>query len=330
MSKKRILAGMRPSGKLHIGHYHGALTSWLRLQEEHDCFFFSADWHALTTEFADPSRVNDDTIEMALDWLAAGLDPAKSTIFVQSLIPEHAELFLVFGMITPVPWLERNPTYKEQREQIQDKDLGNFGFLGYPCLQAADILIYKAQGVPVGIDQAPHVELTREIARRFNHLYGPLFPEPDVVLSESPKVPGTDGRKMSKSYGNAVLLADPPEVVTKKIQTMMTDPARKRRTDPGDPDLCPVYDLHRIYSSPETLAWSAAGCRSAGIGCLECKKPLIEKVIAHLLPIQARRAELARDPETVRTVLREGSARAREVARATWDEARRAIGMARI
>jgi tryptophanyl-tRNA synthetase len=330
MTRKRILAGMRPSGKLHIGHYHGALTSWLRLQEEHDCFFFSADWHALTTEFADPSRVNDDTIEMALDWLAAGLDPAKSTIFVQSLIPEHAELFLVFGMITPVPWLERNPTYKEQREQIQDKDLGNFGFLGYPCLQAADILIYKAQGVPVGIDQAPHVELTREIARRFNHLYGPLFPEPDVVLSESPKVPGTDGRKMSKSYGNAVLLADPPEVVTKKIQTMMTDPARKRRTDPGDPDLCPVYDLHRIYSSPETLAWSAAGCRSAGIGCLECKKPLIEKVIAHLLPIQARRAELARDPETVRTVLREGSARAREVARATWDEARRAIGMARI
>ena len=330
MTRKRILAGMRPSGKLHVGHYHGALKSWLRLQEEHDCFFFSADWHALTTEFADPSRVNDDTLEMALDWLAAGLDPEKSTVFVQSLVPEHAELFLVFGMVTPVSWLERNPTYKEQREQIHDKDLGNFGFLGYPCLQAADILIYKGAGVPVGIAQVPHVELTREIARRFNHLYGPVFPEPEAVLSESPKVPGTDGRKMSKSYGNAILLSDPPEVIAKKLRPMVTDPARKRRTDPGNPDICPVYDLHRIYSSAETLEWSAQGCRTAGIGCLEWKQPLIDAVIASLAPFQERRSRLAGDPGYIREILRQGSARARDVAAATWDEVRKAIRMERI
>ena len=330
MTKKRILAGMRPSGRLHIGHYHGALKTWLSLQEEHDCYFFSADWHALTTEYADTSRVMDDTIEMALDWLACGLDPEKSVIFVQSSIPEHAELFLVFGMITPVPWLERNPTYKEQREQVQDKDLGNFGFLGYPCLQAADILIYKGDGVPVGVDQVPHIELTREIARRFNNLYGPVFPEPQPVLSSSPKVPGTDGRKMSKSYGNAILLTDDADTVTKKLRPMITDPARVRRTDPGNPDICPVYDLHKVYSNDDVLTWAAEGCRTAGIGCLECKKPLIDAVIAGLAPIQERRAELAADPEKIRRILRDGNERARAVASETFAEVRKAIRMEKI
>ena len=330
MTRKRILAGMRPSGRLHIGHYHGALTTWLKLQEEHDCFFFSADWHALTTEFADTSNVTSDTLEMALDWLAAGLDPEKSVIFVQSMVPEHAKLYLVFGMITPVPWLERNPTYKEQRQQIKDKDLGNLGFLGYPCLQAADILIYQADGVPVGIDQVPHVELTREIARRFNNLFGQVFPEPEAMLSASPKVPGTDGRKMSKSYGNAILLTDEPKTVDKKLRPMITDPARIRRTDPGNPEICPVYDLHRIYSDEKTLAWSAAGCKSAEIGCIDCKKPLIESINAHLEPIQQRRAEMAKDPQYVRQILLEGSQKACDVASTTWQKVRQAIKMERL
>ena len=251
----RVLSGMRPTGKLHLGNYVGALENWLELQHEHDCFFFVADWHALTTDFADTRDLRQNIWEMAADWLAAGLDPKRATLFIQSEILEHAELFLLFSMVTPLGWLERVPTYKEQREQIKDKDLGNIGFLGYPVLQAADILIYKANYVPVGEDQVPHVELTREIARRFNSIYPDpaVFPEPESLLTPSPRLPGTDGRKMSKSYDNCILLSDPEPTIRQKLKTMVTDPARKRRTDPGNPDLCPAYDYHKLYSPPETI-----------------------------------------------------------------------------
>ena len=328
MSRPRILSGMRPTGPLHIGHLTGALDNWVRLADSYECFFAIVDWHALTTDYADPSEVRQNVLEVATDWLAAGLDPARSALFLQSLVPEHAELHVLLSMIVPVPWLERVPSYKEQRQQISDKDLSTIGFLGYPLLQSADILIYKADAVPVGEDQAPHIELTREIARRFNHLYGAVFPEPKTLLTEVPRVPGTDGRKMSKSYGNAVLLKDPPEVVRQKIRPMVTDPARKRRTDPGDPEVCPVFDLHKAFSPPPTREWSAHGCRTAGIGCLDCKGALLDHLLHRLEGIHARRPEFASRPDTVWDILKAGSARAREVARATMDEVRAAMKIA--
>ena len=321
----RILSGMRPTGPLHLGNYMGALENWVRLQDSYTCFFTIVDWHSLTTDYADPSEVRANVLEVATDWLAAGLDPARSRLFIQSLVPEHAELHLLLSMIVPVPWLERVPSYKEQQQQIEGKDLSTYGFLGYPLLQSADIMIYKAEAVPVGEDQAPHIELTREVVRRFNNLYRPVFPEPKTLLTEVPRVPGTDGRKMSKSYGNAVFLKDAPEAVRLKLKTMVTDPARKRRTDPGDPEVCPVFDLHKAFSPAETQAWSAEGCRTAGIGCLDCKGRLTDHLLHRLEDIHARRPEYASRPDTVWDVLKEGSGRARDVARATMDEVRQAL-----
>ncbi len=328
MTRKRVLSGMRPTGRLHLGHLFGALDNWRALQEQYDCFFFIADWHALTTDYGDPSQIKTYTIEVVLDWLAAGLDPAKATFFVQSRLPEHAELHLLFSMFTPLAWLERVPTYKEQREQITDKDLGTYGFLGYPLLQAADILIYKAHYVPVGVDQVPHVELTREVARRFNFLYRTVFVEPEALLTEFAKIPGTDGRKMSKSYDNAIFLADPPDVVTSKIKPMVTDPARKRRTDPGNPEVCPVYDLHRVFTpQAEREGVIVPGCTTAGIGCLDCKQILLKHALPILQPVAERRAELAGNPATVLDILEEGTERARKVAGETLAEAKTAMGL---
>jgi len=326
MSRKRVLSGMRPTGRLHLGHLFGALDNWRTLQEEYDCFFFIADWHALTTDYADPSQIKAYTIEVVLDWLAAGLDPRQATFFVQSRLPEHAELHLLFSMFTPLAWLERVPTYKEQREQITDKDLGTYGFLGYPLLQAADILIYKAHYVPVGVDQVPHIELTREVARRFNFLYKPVLVEPEALLTEFPKIPGTDGRKMSKSYDNAIFLSDPPTEITDKIKPMVTDPARKRRTDPGNPEVCPVYDLHKVFTPQEEReSYVVPGCTTAGIGCLDCKQVLLKYMLPVLTPISERRAALARDPDTVLDILEDGTARARKVASETLGEAKAAM-----
>jgi tryptophanyl-tRNA synthetase len=328
MTRKRVLSGMRPTGRLHMGHLFGALDNWRKLQEEYECFFFIADWHALTTDYAEPSNIRAFTVEVVLDWLAAGLDPRKATFFVQSRLAEHAELHLLFSMFTPLAWLERVPTYKEQREQITDKDLGTYGFLGYPLLQAADILIYRAHYVPVGVDQVPHVELTREVARRFNFLYKPVLVEPEALLTEFPKIPGTDGRKMSKSYDNAIFLADTPEQVTAKVKPMITDPARKRRSDPGNPEICPVYDLHRVFTpEAEREAVIVPGCTSAGIGCLDCKQILLKHALPVLTPISEQRAALARDPDRVRAILDDGTARARRVARETLAEAKAAIGL---
>jgi tryptophanyl-tRNA synthetase len=319
---------MRPTGRLHMGHLFGALDNWRKLQEEYDCFFFIADWHALTTDYAEPSQVKANTIEVVLDWLAAGLDPTKATFFVQSRLPEHAELHLLFSMFTPLAWLERVPTYKEQREQITDKDLGTYGFLGYPLLQAADILIYKAHYVPVGVDQVPHVELTREVARRFNFLYREVLVEPEALLTEFPKIPGTDGRKMSKSYGNSVFLSDTAEEVVAKLKPMVTDPARQRRKDPGNPEVCPVYDLHRVFTPEvERTGTIVPGCTTAGIGCLDCKQILLKHALPVLTPISERRAELARSPRTVEEILEEGTRRAQAVARVTLDEAKAAMGI---
>jgi len=323
--KRVIVSGARPTGRQHLGHYHGVLKSWLRLQGEATCFFFVADWHALTTDYASPAGIAGSSVEMVLDWLAVGLDPARCTIFQQSAVKEHAELYLLLGMLTPVPWLERNPTYKEQREQLNDRDLSTYGFLGYPVLQAADVLMYKATAVPVGIDQAPHIELTREIARRFNAAYGETFPEPQTVLTESPKILGTDGRKMSKSYDNAVYLTDPADVVDRKLSRMVTDPRRARRTDPGVPTDCPAYcSFHRLYCTPEELRWQEQGCVTAGIGCLECKQVMIKHVQAELDPIRARRATLR--PADASAALEAGNAQARRVAQETMAEVRRAMG----
>ncbi|NLH47731.1 MAG: tryptophan--tRNA ligase [Myxococcales bacterium] len=321
----RVLSGMRPTGKLHLGHLHGALKNWIKLSQDNECFYFSADWHALTSDYADPSRVEGNTSDMIIDWIAAGLDPAKCTIFVQSRVKQHAELFLLLSMITPLPWALKCPSFKEQQEQITDKDLNTYGFLGYPVLQAADIIIYRAHGVPVGVDQSAHVELTRDIAKRFNNFYGDIFPLPKEIFTEVPKVPGTDGRKMSKSYGNAILLTDPPDIVTQKVKTMVTDPARQRRKDPGNPDICQVFDLHKVYSTAETRAWVREGCTTAGIGCLECKKPIFEAINAELAPIQARRRELEADPALVERILTEGNCRACEEAEATMQLVRRAV-----
>src|SRR5579863_6992677 len=328
--RRRVLSGMRPTGKLHLGNYVGALDNWVRMQDDYQCFFEVADWHALTTDYADTSRVKENSLEVALDWLAAGLDPEKSVIFIQSHVPAHAELHLLLSMITPLGWLERVPTYKEQRDNIKDKDLGTYGFLGYPCLQAADILIYKADVVPVGEDQVAHVELTREIARRFNGFYGKsgdVFPEPKALLTPAPKLPGTDGRKMSKSYGNTIMLTDPEPVVRQKLKTMVTDPARVRRSDPGNPDVCPVGDLHKIFSEPATIAKVNEGCRSAGIGCIECKGWVADAIVNILNPMQERRKKYEENPRLAWDILEAGSARARQVAEATMTEVREAMGI---
>ena len=322
-----IVSGMRPTGKLHLGHYHGALINWLRLQEQFQCYFFVADWHALTTDYATPQGIRESTIEMVMDWLAVGLDPKKSVIFRQSRVKEHDELHLLYSMITPVSWLERNPTYKEQMKEIVGKDLSTYGFLGYPVLQASDITIYKANKVPVGVDQAPHVELTREIVRRFNQFYRPIFPEPDVLLTEAQKVPGLDGRKMSKSYGNAVFLSDSPPEIDAKISRMMTDPARVKRTDPGEPEKCPAFQLHKIYSTPEEIGSVTQGCRTAGIGCLECKKIVIKHVIEDLAPIRERRAQFENHPEKVEEILEDGTHAAQKKAAATLAEVRETVGL---
>ncbi len=393
----RIVSGMRPTGQLHLGNYHGALANWVELQYRYECYFFVADWHALTTGYENTSDVRANTHEVLIDWLAAGLNPSACTIFVQSRVPEHAELHLTLSMITPLSWLERVPTYKDQIEQLKDKDLGTYGFLGYPLLQSADILMYRPEYVPVGEDQVAHVEITREIARRFNHIYGRepdfeskvdgaikrlgsrsssryaelrrkfqeqgdaaaltearamiessarltvadrerllghlegrgrvILPEPSVLLTRSPKVPGLDGRKMSKSYGNTINLREDPAGVEKKLKAMQTDPARVRRSDPGDPDKCPVWDLHKIYSDEKTQAWVQSGCRSAGIGCLDCKKPLIESVLKELAVIRQRAREYEENPALVRGIVAEGCERAREAARATMADVREAVGL---
>jgi tryptophanyl-tRNA synthetase len=325
--RKRVLSGMRPTGKLHLGNYVGALDNWVRMQDEYQCFFEVADWHALTTDYADTSRVKENSLEVALDWLAAGLDPEKSVIFIQSHVPAHAELHLLFSMITPLGWLERVPTYKEQRENIKDKDLGTYGFLGYPVLQSADILIYKADVVPVGEDQVAHVELTREIARRFNGFYGEVFPEPQSLLTVAPKLPGTDGRKMSKSYGNTILLTDAEPVVRQKLKTMVTDPARVRRSDPGNPDVCPVGDLHKIFSDRATMDKVNVGCRSAGIGCIECKSWAADALVQLLSPMQERRKKFEENPRLAWDILEAGSERARKAAGETMKDVRAAMGM---
>jgi tryptophanyl-tRNA synthetase len=322
-----ILSGMRPTGRLHLGHLHGALKNWLRLQEQYRCYFFVADWHALTTDYAAPQDINSNTREMVMDWLSVGLDPARSVIFRQSRVKEHAELYLLFAMITPVPWLERNPTYKEQIKELTEKDLSTYGFLGYPVLQAADITIYKANKVPVGVDQAPHVELTREIVRRFNQTYRPVFPEPEVLLTEAQKVPGLDGRKMSKSYNNAVFLSDAPKEIDQKLSRMMTDPARVKRTDPGEPEKCPAFQLHKIYCTVDEIDYVTQGCRTAAIGCLDCKKIMIKHVIEELAPFREKRAQYEKNPEQVDAVLAAGNEAAQKKASETMAEVREAVGL---
>ena len=324
--RDRVLSGMRPTGKLHLGNYLGALDNWVRLQDQYQCFYFVADWHLLT-DHLDTSDVPHNVVEMLADWLGAGLDPERSTLFIQSLVPEHAELHLLFSMVTPVSWLERVPTYKERIEQ-QEIASPSYGLLGYPLLQSADILIYKAKWVPVGIDQVPHVELTREVARRFNNTFGAVFPEPDAKLTEIPKVPGTDGRKMSKSYGNAIYLSDTSEEVVKKVKPMMTDPARKRRSDPGNPDICPVFDLHKIFTPDADREGCATGCRTAGIGCLDCKDVLLGHLVPALAPIRDRRQAFAEKPDRIVEVIHEGSRRARVVAQETMNEVRDKVRLA--
>ncbi|MFU8813965.1 MAG: tryptophan--tRNA ligase [Pseudomonadales bacterium] len=396
-SSNRVLSGMRPTGRLHLGHHHGVLKNWVKLQHEYECFFFVADWHALTTDYEHAQNIEQHTFGTVVDWLAAGVNPGAATIFVQSKVPEHAELHLLLSMITPVSWLERVPSYKDQQARLNDRDLATYGFLGYPLLQAADILIYRAGKVPVGADQVAHVELTREVARRFNHIYGRepgfeeqaeaaatkmgkkaarlyrdlrrryleqgdgealeraqallgdqqnlsigdrerlygylegggriILPEPQALLTSVPKVPGLDGEKMSKSYHNTINLREEPAVVEQKIRTMKTDPARVRRNDPGNPDVCPVYDLHRIYSTEDVLAWSAEGCRSAGIGCLDCKQPLIDAINVEQGQMRERAQQFEQDPDLVQSILLEGAEKARDAARETLEDVRAAIGI---
>src|SRR5215469_4350402 len=326
-SRKRVLSGMRPTGKLHLGNYVGALQNWVGMQDEYECYFCVVDWHALTTDYADTSMVKENSLEVVFDWLAAGLDPEQSVIFMQWHVPAHAELHLLLSMITPLGWLERVPTYKEQRDNIKDKDLGTYGFLGYPLLMAADILVYKGDAVPVGEDQVAHVEITREIARRFNGFYREVFPEPQALLTPARKLPGTDGRKMSKSYGNTIQLADPEPVVRQKLKTMVTDPARVRRIDKGNPDVCPVGDLHKIFSSKETMAKVNEGCRSAGIGCIECKGWAADALVELLNPMQERRRKFEENPRLAWDILETGSLRAKHAAGETMDDVRASMGM---
>ncbi|MBW1974972.1 MAG: tryptophan--tRNA ligase [Deltaproteobacteria bacterium] len=329
VERKRVLSGMRPTGRLHLGNLHGALDNWLKLQEEYDCFFFVADWHALTTDYATPQQIKEYTWDMITDWLSVGLDPKKSTIFIQSEIQDHAELYLLLGMITPVPWLERNPTYKEQQQQLKNKDLSTYGFLGYPVLQAADIIIYRAHGVPVGKDQLPHIELTREIVRRFHHLYGhKIFPEPEALLTEFPTLPGTDGRKMSKSYNNCVYITEPVESVHQKIMTMVTDPQRKRRKDPGDPSVCPVFEFHKIYSTDDEREEIVKGCRTAGIGCVDCKKMLLRHIDEFLDPIREKKKYYMDNMMEVHEIIIDGIDRAKKETAMTMEMVREAVGMA--
>jgi tryptophanyl-tRNA synthetase len=318
---------MRPTGPLHLGNLLGALNNWIALQEQNECFFFVADWHALTSDYETPRGIKDNVGNMILDWLSAGLDPEKSIFFVQSHIKEHAELFLILTMLTPVPWLERNPTYKDQIQQLNNKDLSTFGFLGYPVLQAADIIMYKANAVPVGIDQVPHVEITREIARRFNYLYGHTFPEPDALLTETPKILGIDRRKMSKSYDNAIYLADSPDQIRHRVSEMITDPQRMRRKDPGNPDICNVYEFHKQFSDLETVRRIGTECRSAEIGCVDCKKIMAENLIRALEPIRDKRAYYESHPGRVEQIIAAGDERARTEARHTMEAVRAALNL---
>lgn len=400
MYADRVLSGMRPTGSLHLGHYHGVLKNWLQLQHEYECLFFVADWHALTTHYDDPLCIEDNTRQMVIDWLAAGVDPTKATLFVQSQVIEHAELHLLLSMMTPLGWLERVPTYKDQQERLSDRDLSTYGFLGYPLLQAADILIYRANKVPVGEDQVPHIEFAREIARRFNHLYGRepgyeekaqaaikklgsrkaklyeelrtryqeqgdegalesakallaetqnlslgdmerlygylegggkmILTEPEALLTPSARMPGLDGQKMSKSYNNTIALREDPQTVSKKIRTMPTDPARIRRTDPGNPDKCPVWQLHQVYSGDEQKQWVRQGCTTAGIGCIECKQPVIDAVLQELAPIQERAKALTEDPDMVRNIIADGCEKAQDLARETMRDVREAMGLSQL
>ena len=323
--KKRILSGMRPTGPLHLGNLHGALANWVNMQEQYDCFFFIADWHALTSDYEDTGHISEYARNMLIDWLSAGLLPDKSTLFIQSHIKEHAELFLVLSMITPVPWLERNPTYKDQIVQLSNKDLSTFGFLGYPVLQAADIIMYKAYGVPVGVDQVPHVEITREIARRFNHFYGEVFPEPESILTQTPKILGIDRRKMSKSYNNAIFLSDSPDEIAAKVSKMLTDPQRARKSDPGDPDVCNVYEFHKLYSDNQTVERINRDCRTAEIGCVECKEIMARNLINALEPMREKRAYYEDRPHLVDEIIVDGCEKARKVARKTMTEVKAAI-----
>lgn len=327
MDKKTILSGMRPTGPLHIGHLLGALKNWKKLQDEgYNCFYMIADYHALSTEYASSERIKEYVLEVSLDFLISGLDPEKSTIFIQSEVYQHSELNLVFSMITPIPWLERNPVYKEQLEQIKGKDLHTYGFLGYPVLQAADILIYKANYVPIGVDQLPHLELTREIARRFNHLYGETFPVPEPLLTETPKIPGTDGRKMSKSYGNCIYLKDEEEVIKEKVSKMFTDPKRIYRKDPGHPETCPVFAYQKIFNE-KRVEEIEKECKNAKIGCTECKKELGEVLSLFLKPMREKRKEMEKDKENLWKILKKGSEKAKEVAEKTMDEVKTKTGL---
>ncbi|OGW49393.1 MAG: tryptophan--tRNA ligase [Nitrospirae bacterium GWC2_57_9] len=325
MQKKRVLSGMQPSGLLHLGNLMGALDNWRKLQDQYECYYFIADWHALTSNYADTSKLRTFVREMVIDWLAAGLDPEKCVIFQQSLVPDHAVLHVLLSMSTPLPWLERVPTFKEKIEQIADKDMHTYGFLGYPLLQAADILIYKADFVPVGIDQLPHLELTREVCRRFNGFYGEVFPEPQPLMTEYPKLPGTDGRKMSKSYNNTINLSDSPEEITKKVMAMVTDPARVRRQDPGNPDVCPLFSLDKIFAPKEWQGYVDVECRRAGIGCVDDKRELLKHLLAYLKPIQEKRKELSAHPERVIEIIQEGSRKARVVAGRTMEQVKEAM-----
>jgi tryptophanyl-tRNA synthetase len=325
--KDRVLSGMQASGMLHLGNLVGALQNWVRLQDRYDCFYFVADWHALTTGYANPGTIKESTHDLLINFISAGLDPERCTIFLQSKILQHAELHLLLSMITPLGWLERVPTYKEKQQELKDRDLSNYGFLGYPVLQTADIVIYRAKYVPVGVDQVPHLEISREITRRFNYLYKEVFPEPEALLTEFPKVPGIDGRKMSKSYDNAIYLSDSPDVVEQKLKTMVTDPARKRRTDKGNPELSPVFQLHKIFSSKEEQAEIAEGCRTAGIGCIDCKKILIKNVFKVLEPIWQKRSELIAKPELLMEIVERGTEKARTVAEETMQVVRETMGL---
>jgi len=324
--RKRVLSGMQPSGLMHLGNHLGALENWKSLQDQYECYFFVADWHALSTNYADTSRIREFSRELLIDWLAAGIDPKRSTLFIQSRIPEHAVLHLLLSMMTPISWLERNPTYKEKQEEIREKDLSTYGFLGYPVLQAADILLYKPDFVPVGKDQLPHLELTRELARRFNDIYKTqVFPEPKEHLTKFPKVMGTDGRKMSKSYGNTINLSDAEPVVRQKLKTMVTDPARVRRNDPGNPDICPVYDFHKIYSPQSTQDQINKDCRTATIGCIDCKKLVADRIVERMTPVWDARGRLSKDPAYLNDIMTEGSNRAGEVAKATLHDVNEAM-----
>ncbi len=324
--RKRVLSGMQPSGLMHLGNHLGALENWKSLQDQYECYFFVADWHALSTNYADTSRIREFSRELLIDWLAAGIDPERSTVFIQSRIPEHAVLHLLLSMMTPISWLERNPTYKEKQEEIKEKDLSTYGFLGYPVLQAADILLYKPDFVPVGKDQLPHLELTRELARRFNDLYKTqVFPEPKEHLTKFPKVMGTDGRKMSKSYGNTINLSDAEPVVRQKLKTMVTDPARVRRNDPGNPDICPVYDFHKIYSPQAVQEQINKDCRTATIGCIDCKKLVADRIVERMTPVWDARGRLSKDPAYLNDIVTEGSNKASEVAKATLHDVTEAM-----